>query len=256
MVTTRSKTAQSHIEDYATNASSTPKSKSSKTAATQKSPPKANTSKKRKSTDDTSTSATSQPAKRAKTTKSATSPKPVDSKPNNSKIIINRAPVLHLWSACVTHVVHPGLSWSTCLSAGAAVSAICAVAKGRAIGTIPEKGDDSTSKTKSEKKDEDSEEIRVMQFILHIKDGLVVVGGKEKMGDEEGVRKKFAGESYGVVKGVFEDVLSAWKGGEDELNEKGFGMYERFRPEVKSGTKGRGRKGELNLERVEQVVGR
>src|SRR5262249_53376911 len=44
--------------------------------------------------------------------------------------------VLNLWSACVTHFLHNHLSWSSCLSVGKAISAICAVSKGRSIGVF------------------------------------------------------------------------------------------------------------------------
>jgi hypothetical protein len=80
---------------------------------------------------------TTQHQRRTKTTKPDSAATTEDTK----IVIINRAPVLHLWSACVAHFLYPELSWETCLSAGSAVSAICAVAKGRSIGTVPEKDD-------------------------------------------------------------------------------------------------------------------
>ena len=58
------------------------------------------------------------------------------------------------------------------------------------------------------------------------------------------------------VKGVFKEALEGWKGEEGELNWKGFGLYESFRPDVSKGQKGWGRKGELDLGKIREVVGR
>jgi len=167
-------------------------------------------------------------------------------------IIINRAPVLHLWAASVAHATNPSLSWSTCLSAGNAVSAICAVSKGRSTGVIePKEGDKNKNKTK--KDTDDFEEMDVMKFHLRVKDGKAYMGSKAEPPGEENLKKKF-GAQYDETKKAFEDVLKGWKGKEDQLQEKGFHMYELFRPNVKPGASGWGRKGELDLEHVQKVV--
>jgi hypothetical protein len=258
MVSTRSKAAQTDLEDNAPK-DSLPKGKG-RGATTQRSPPKANTSRKRKSTN-----ADEAPAPTAKRTKSSESvsksTKTEEADAEQLRIIINRAPVLQLWSACVAHITYPNLSWETCLSAGSAISTICAVAKGRSIGTVPEK-DESNEKAakraKAKKQQKELDSIQVMQFKLKLKDGLAVVGseGKGKPGGEEALRKKFGEEQYVSAKEAFEEVLKSWKGEEDELNRKAFGFYEQFRPEVKSGQKGWGRKGELDLDKVGSVVSR
>ncbi|KAJ4364123.1 hypothetical protein N0V83_009578 [Neocucurbitaria cava] len=271
MVTTRSKTTQTHLEDYAATKSTSPKSKHQpKTAKVKASPPKANTSRKRKSSE-TTTPPTEEKKPTPKRTKS-TAPAPAPASKNQAEepedgseqedeedenvIIINRAPVLHLWSACVRHVLYPDLPWPTCLSAGAAISAICAVAKGRSIGTIPEKEkdvDSSSSKEKKKRQDakeqkDDLESIDVMQFHLRLKDGLALVSSadkKGKPGNEDVLRKKFGGEGEGEyerVKGCFEEVLGKWEG-EEELGKRAFGLYEGFRPDVRAGQKGWGGRG-------------
>ncbi|KAH7092595.1 hypothetical protein FB567DRAFT_241194 [Paraphoma chrysanthemicola] len=251
MVSTRSKTAQTNLQDLPPNP--TPHKHN---PTTQSSQPKPNTSKKRKSP--TTNPAPTPPAKR---TKSASNrPKPANTDAKDTKIVINRAPVLQLWSACVTHFVYPDLSWETCLSAGSAISSICAIAKGRSIGSIPERddGDGEEGKKKKGKDVEGVEKVKVMQFNLKLQDGLVIVGtdakAKGKSGGEEGLKKKF-GEEYGVVKSVFGEVLGEWKGREEEVQKNGFGWYERFRPDVSKGQKGWGRKGELDLDKVRSVVG-
>jgi hypothetical protein len=258
MVSTRSKTAQTHLVDNATQ-DNLPQGKG-RGATTQTSPPKANTSRKRKSTD--ADEAPALTVKRTKSSKSASKPTKIeeaDAEPPG--IIINRAPVLQLWSACVAHITYPKLSWETCLSAGSAVSTICAVAKGRSIGTVPEKdesGEKEAKRAKAKRQQKELNSIQVMQFKLKLKDGLAVVGseGKGKPGSEEALKKKFGEAQYVSAKEAFEEVLKSWKGEEDDLNRKAFGFYEQFRPEVKSGQKGWGRKGELDLDKVTSVVSR
>ncbi|CAO2649855.1 Nn.00g011470.m01.CDS01 [Neocucurbitaria sp. VM-36] len=256
MVTTRSKITQTHLEDFRTT-KSTPK-KSQRPKATKSSPSKANISRKRK----TSELLSSEEKPKAKRTKSTASKLPASRDGEDSKITINRAPVLQLWSACVTHSVYPELDWKTCLSAGSAISTICAVAKGRSIGTVPEKDVSEEKKKKKQdakKNQKDLENIEVMHFNLRLKDGLALVGSgdaKGKPGNEEAVKKKFGDEEYQKVRIAFEKALGSWKGEEEELSKKAFEFYEKFRPDVKSGQKGWGRKGELSLEKVREVVER
>lgn len=170
-------------------------------------------------------------------------------------IQINRAPVLHLWSASVTQFTHPDLSWSTCLSCGSAVSSLCAISKGRSIGTVPE-ADPSKKDAKSEKEaddDDDLEDVEVMQFHLKLKDGKALVSGKPSSDVEETLSKKFKGR-YDDIKKVFEEALESWKGDEDGLNKEAFGMYETFRPTVPAGQKGWGRAASLNFGAIRSAV--
>lgn len=173
---------------------------------------------------------------------------------DGESIQINRAPVLHLWSACVTQFTHSDLSWSTCLSCGSAVSALCAISKGRSIGTVPE-ADPSKEpeKQKRREKESDLDEVEVMQFHLKIKDGKALVSGKPSSDVEEILSKKFKGR-YDDVKKVFEEALESWKGDEDELNKEAFGMYETFRPTVPAGQKGWGRAASLNFASIRSAV--
>src|SRR5436309_2354988 len=114
MVSTRSKTAQTHLEDFATR-NGAPKARPRKGAAAQKLPSKPDTqkstSKKRKLS--TTDSSEKPAAKRTKTTKPTTKKSASEDEKPQSTILINRAPVLDLWAACVTHFVYPSLPWST-----------------------------------------------------------------------------------------------------------------------------------------------
>lgn len=260
MVSTRSKTAQTHLEDFAmTESKAAARKAPTKISDNQKDSfalnPKPDSSKRKASTAATKES----PSKRAKTGKENKRADSVQSK-ETSTVVINRAPVLQLWSACVAHHLYPSLPWSTCISAGSAISTICAVAKGRSIGTVPEKEDTEEKNRKrdeAKKKQHELEEIHIMHFDLKSKDGLVIVGSEQKgkPGNEDALRKKFGEMQYQTVKKCFQDALQSWgEGDEEQLDKEAFHFYEEFRPTVSSGQKGWGRKGVLNLDTVKSVV--
>lgn len=182
-------------------------------------------------------------------------PKGEDTEASKNAIIINRAPVLQLWSATVAQATHRDLSWSTCLSIGAAISALCAVSKGRAIGMIePPSDQDGESKSKEKKTAAQRRTVSVMSFTLPIKDELAVIGGKPKPANEGALESKFGREEYRVAKQAFQEAVQSWKDDEAALDKKAFGLYEKFRPNVASGQKGWGRKGALDLGKVKEII--
>ncbi len=76
-----------------------------------------------------------------------------------------------------------------------------------------------------------------------------------KKPNEEALRKKYGGaEQYDKARAAFQDALKTWKGREDELQKQAFGFYEDFRPSIPPGQKGWGRKGQLRLQTVRDVV--
>ncbi len=176
--------------------------------------------------------------------------------------MINRSPVLQLWSACVAQHLYPELSWSTSLAVGSAISTLCAIAKGKSIGTIEER-----EKTPEEKAAQTAQrraaeagadrEVQVMGFRLYIKGQDVILQGKPKHGNEGALKAKFGGdENYGRAKTVMDDAITSWMASDKkgELNAKAFHMYEEFRPSVQGGQGGWGKKGALELDRVREVV--
>jgi hypothetical protein len=178
-----------------------------------------------------------------------------ESHSEDSTITINRAPVLELWASSVAHVLHPSLSWSTCLSIGGAISTIAAISKGRSIGWIDKPDPDKAADRKRKREDDGAEEVDVMGFNLHIdKDRHAKVGDKPRKGNEEALKKKYGVDQYERVKSIFTEALKSWEGKKDELNHRAFHMYEDFRPSVAAGQKGWGRKGTLDLEKVKKVV--
>lgn len=176
-----------------------------------------------------------------------------------SSIVINRAPVLQLWGASVAHFLSPDTAWSTCLGIGSQIATLCAISKGRSIGAI-EPADPDKKAEKAEKKrrtaESANEELEVMGFAMHVKDGEVVVQGRRKKANEEQLKGKFGDEGYEAAKLAMAEALESWRGKEDELDKKAFAMYEHFRPVVQSGQGGWGRKGELSLENIHESVHR
>lgn len=144
---------------------------------------------------------------------------------------------------------------------GSAISTLCAISKGRSIGTIEE-----SDKSPAEKEEKAAQrraadagadrEVQVMGFNLHVKNGDVLVQGKPKRGNEAPLKAKFGEENFDRTKKAMEDALATWKGNDDDLNAKAFHMYEEFRPSVQSGQGGWGKKGALELDRVKEVVER
>ncbi|ORY80478.1 hypothetical protein BCR37DRAFT_70891 [Protomyces lactucae-debilis] len=156
---------------------------------------------------------------------------------------INRAPVLHLFAACVAQRQHPDLSWETCLSLGSAVSCVCALAKGRAIGKIAPR-----DKDKPRASHDENEMISVMQFDFAMKDGKALVGKSAKPPGEGYLKGKFK-DRYAETKDLMQESLESWSGDEETLAMKAFHMYERFRPDT-----GWGQSGQMNLELVKETI--
>lgn len=201
------------------------------------------------------TSSTSQPSRKDSPHKD--DPAKAENGEDEDSILINRAPVLELWAASVASFLYPSVSWQTCLSAGSAISALCAISKGRSIGTI-EKPDPAAAEEKKKKRqhaDSDSlDSLEVMGFQLKLQDGQALVSDKPKKANEALLQKKFGDEAYEKVRSTFRAVLQTWKGQEDDLDSRAFHCYEDFRPSVPKGQKGWGRKGMLNLQAVKDAV--
>lgn len=174
---------------------------------------------------------------------------------SSESIVINRAPVLELWAACVTAFLYPKLPWPTALSVGSAISTLCAISKGRAIGTIdPPDPNKADQKRRDRAERDDLEEVEVMGLHIQLKDGQALVSGKPKKASEETLKKKYGDDDYARVKKAFEGALKGWKGKEDELDHQAFHFYEVFRPTVPPGQKGWGRKGMLNIATFKSAV--
>ncbi|ETI21052.1 hypothetical protein G647_07395 [Cladophialophora carrionii CBS 160.54] len=262
--TTRSKTnlQQTHLEDFE-NKPKKEKATTSKSRRQDTSKSKDTTARaKRKQPEhEEKPQKTFRPTKKQKETHDEASIKPEEGVEDNKPVIINRAPVLQLWAACVAQKLYPNLSWSTHLSIGSAVSALCAISKGRAIGTIDQPNDDPDKKAEKEKKKRSAEkgaddEVDVMSFKLLLEDGSAIVSGTPQKANEAALIKKYGEAEYARTKKTMEEAIDMFeaRAKKGELNRTAFHMYEEFRPSVQHGQGGWGKKGELRLEKIRELA--
>jgi len=169
-------------------------------------------------------------------------------------VMVNRAPVLTLWAAVVAERL--GFESDTALSLGKVLAGLNAQAKGRALGIY---GPPKARGAKEPGKVGLGEEfwIEICGRPLPAKkteDGIRAVV-KDKPVDPDSVRRylesKF-GDALGAVRSAMKELAASLK--PDELNEAAFSLYEQFRPEIASGTRGWGQKGVLDLDLIRSLA--
>ena len=128
------------------------------------------------------------------------------------EILINHAPIPELWAATVTSFLHPKVSWEASFSAGSAISTLCAISKGSAIGTIDKKDSSAAEKKRQRSTSDDRNELEVMSFHLKLKNVHVLVGDERKEANEQTLIKKFGEVAYERVRETFRESLHSWSG--------------------------------------------
>jgi hypothetical protein len=172
----------------------------------------------------------------------------------DTKVLVNRAPILTLWAAVVAERL--GFDRDEALTMGRVVAGLNAYAKGKALGIFHPR---PKALKETRKRLAAGEEITVS--LLHravpcarTPDGLRAVSkGKPVAPDsvERYLQSKF-GESLGDVENAMTALAAAFA--PDELAERGFALYEAFRPEVPAGTKGWGVAGVLDVARIRALA--
>ena len=166
-----------------------------------------------------------------------------------NKILINRAPVLTLWAAIVAERL--GFKHDEALSLGKALAGLNAQSKGQRLGIFHP----SPKELKKVHERKTSEEFQVALLgralpAVNTDQGVRAVI-KSKPIDPEGVERylegKF-GDGLPEVRKAMTKLASALT--PEELAQKGFGLYEQFRPTIPEGVQGWGAKGELDLGRI------
>jgi len=177
---------------------------------------------------------------------------------DDSKVMINRAPVLTLWGAVVAERL--GHDADAALTLGKCLAGLNAQAKGRAIGLFGEpKKDYNVSGTP--KKIGLGEEfwVTVCGRPLPAKNTEAGVRAviKDRPIDADKVRKylesKF-GEELPAVREAMTHLAEAFD--EDELDDVAYVLYEEFRPQIEKGRRGWGQKGVLDLDKIRGLVER
>jgi hypothetical protein len=169
-----------------------------------------------------------------------------------NKIRINRAPVLTLWASVVAERL--GFKHDEALSLEKALAGLNAQSKGQRLGIFKP----TPKELKKVCEQERGEEFRVDLLgralpAVNTEEGVRAVI-KSKPVEPEGVERylesKFGDVLLEVHKAMTK-LAAAFK--PDELAQKGFGLYEQFRPKIPEGVQGWGAKGELNLELIRKL---
>jgi hypothetical protein len=170
-----------------------------------------------------------------------------------NKILINRAPVLTLWASVVAERL--GFKPDEALSLGKALAGLNAQSKGQRLGIFKP----TPKELKKVREHERGEEFRVGLLgraltAMNTEEGVRAVI-KSKPIDPGGVERylegKF-GDALPDVRKAMTELASALK--PDELAQKGFGLYEQFRPKIPEGVVGWGAKGELDLAGIKKLA--
>lgn len=174
-------------------------------------------------------------------------------------ILVNRAPVLTLWATVVAQRM--GFDEDAALTLGKALAGLNAQAKGRSLGLFgPPKAAEEGDKPK---KTGLGEEVWVEVWVevcgravpaKHTEAGLRAVTGDKPL-DPASVRKylesKF-GDARPEVVAAMTAPAAAFE--PRELAAAAYGLYERFRPQIASGQRGWGQKGEPDLGLIRRLA--
>ena len=169
------------------------------------------------------------------------------------KILINRAPVLTLWASVVAERL--GFNHDEALSLGKAIAGLTAQSKGQRLGIFKP----TPKELKKVREQERGEEFRVELLgralpAVNTDQGVrAVVISKpiDPGGVERYLESKFL-DALPDVRKAMTELATAFK--PDELAQRGFGLYEQFRPVIPEGVQGWGAKGELDLGRISKLA--
>src|ERR1035437_7375115 len=170
-----------------------------------------------------------------------------------NKILINRAPVLTLWAAVVAERL--GFKHDEALSLGKALAGLNAQSKGQRLGIFKP----SPKELKKVREQKRGEEFWVDLLgrslpAMTTEEGVrAVIKSKpnEPQGVERYLESKFE-DALTEVRKTMTKMAAAFK--PDELAQRGFGLYEQFRPKIPEGVQGWGAKGELDLGRISKLA--
>ena len=169
-----------------------------------------------------------------------------------NKIQINRAPVLTLWASIVAERL--GFNHDEALSLGKAVAGLTAQSKGRRLGIFKPTPKDLKMVRERERGEEFWVEVLGRALPVVNTDQGVRAVVKSKPIEPEGVERylegKF-GDALPKARKAMEGLANALD--PEELAQRGFSLYEQFRPKIPDGVSGWGATGELDLELVRKL---
>lgn len=171
-------------------------------------------------------------------------------------VSINRAPVLTLWAVVVARRL--GFRKAEALTLGKAVAGLDAQAKGQRLGIHSPKEEKPKEAREKRKKDENLL-VEVCGRTVPAKrtdDGIRATKNDEPIDPqtvERYLHKKF-GDDLDRLEEAMQQLAKAYK--PNELADEAYPLYESFRPDIPSGKKGWGTKGELDLRLIEKLAKR
>ena len=176
---------------------------------------------------------------------------------SNDIVMMNRAPVLTLWATVVAERL--GYESDTALSLGKAVAGLNAQSKGRMLGIYGHpKAPEVGGKPRKVGLGEDFW-IELCSRPVPAKntaDGIRAVV-KDKPVDPTAagkyLKQKF-GEDLDSVRAAMVELAESRE--PEDLAAEAYGLYEAFRPEIPSGKRGWGAKGELRLDLIRSLASR
>jgi hypothetical protein len=167
-----------------------------------------------------------------------------------NKILINRAPVLTLWAS----VVAERLGFSS-TSLGKAVAGLTAQSKGQRLGIFKP----TPKELKKVREHARGEEFWVDLLgralpAMNTEEGVRAVIKSKPIETEDVERyleSKF-GDALPEARKAMKKLANAFE--PNELAQRGFSLYEQFRPSIPEGVVGWGAKGELDLGRISKLA--
>jgi hypothetical protein len=170
---------------------------------------------------------------------------------------VNRAPVLTLWATVVAERL--GYDRQTALTLGKAVAGLNAVAKGRRLGLYHETPQAERKQRARARARAGVTSVELMGRrlpLVRTEEGLRAVRDRTPQ-DPAAVERYLEGklgDSFPAVRAAM--VALAKSVPKRELEEQAFALYEQFRPDVPSGERGWGARGELDVARLRAMARR
>jgi len=172
-------------------------------------------------------------------------------------VTINRAPVMTLWAAVVAERL--GFARDEALTLGKTVAGLNAQSKGQALGVFTPAGRTETAKASRALKTGQTVHIELLHRAvpaLRTREGLRALHDGKPMSPER-VESYLASrfkDSLGAVREGMETLARSLD--PEDLAEQAYALYEKFRPAIPAGTKGWGKAGVLELEKIRALAGK
>jgi hypothetical protein len=170
-----------------------------------------------------------------------------------AEVLINRAPVLTLWASVVAECL--GFDRDEALTLGRAVAGLNAYAKGKSLG-IFRPAPKQVKERKGEMKHGESLRVDLLHRavpVMQTPEGLRAAS-KERPISLASVERSLQGKFGDTLDDVRETMMGLARSiSHDELTERAYELYEEFRPEIPSGTRGWGAKGVLDPKKIAEL---